>query len=306
MGMHHRMHHARGGIDRRQARPTLLCLFGQFIMGDTLMPEMRAATTFGRADDVIAGMREAGVVVPLRADIGDAVATVVGEAKDMRVAIRRGGMDAVRAVEVAPAPPAACAQKRVVPDLGRVAKHQKPALRHLDLQRIQHIARRGGLGGKINAGDLGADGLQRGDMTAMRLYRGCAVRVERGEFRVIGGQWAPPLSAQDIGDGPPSLKGLALLVAGSACATAPHSAAICRVSASSGFSRCTRQVQRSSEVKLAGSPCSSSTSACSFETKPGVLSPSLSAISSRMPQNDFSSRMLVLWPFRRMLRVSSV
>src|SRR6056297_3388160 len=121
MGMHHRVHHARGGIDRRQARPTLLCLFGQFIMGDTLMPEMRAATTFGRADDVIAGMREGGgdeaaVVMPLRADIGDAVATVVGEAKDMRVAIRRGGMDAVRAVEVAPAPPAACAQKRVVPD----------------------------------------------------------------------------------------------------------------------------------------------------------------------------------------------
>src|SRR6056297_1405753 len=311
MDMHHRMHDARGGIDRRQPRPTLSCLLGQRVTRDTLMREMRAAAALGRADDVITGMREGGgdetaIVVPLRADIGDAVAAIIGQAKDMRIAIRRGGVDTVRAVQLAPAPPAACAQKRLMPDLGRVAKHHKATLRHFHFQRIQHLARRGCLGGKINAADLRADRLQRGNAAAERFDCGCAVRVERGEFRVITGQWAPPLSVQDIGDGPPSLKGSVRSAAGDARQGAPHSAAICRVSASSGVSRCTRQVQRSSEVKLAGSPCNSSTSACSFETKPGVLSPSLAAISSRMIQNDFSSRMLVLWPFRRMRRVSNV
>src|SRR6056297_2034109 len=84
-----------------------------------------------------------------------------------------------------------------------------------------------------------------------------------------------------------------------------YSAAIWARGAGRSRSRCTRQVQRKRAVKFFGSPLSSSTSPCSFETKAGVERPSPSAISSRMAQKDFSSRMLVLWPFRRIRRVSS-
>src|SRR6056297_1943058 len=84
-----------------------------------------------------------------------------------------------------------------------------------------------------------------------------------------------------------------------------HSAAIRAPGAGRSRSRCTRQVQRRRAVKFFGSPFSSSTSPCSLETKAGVDRPSPSAISSRMAQKDFSSRMLVLWPFRRIRRVSS-
>ena len=55
-----------------------------------------------------------------------------------------------------------------------------------------------------------------------------------------------------------------------------------------------RQAQRTKDVKFEGSPRNSSTSAWSVDKKQGVLIPSRSAIWSKMSQNAFSNRILVL------------
>ena len=64
-----------------------------------------------------------------------------------------------------------------------------------------------------------------------------------------------------------------------------------------------KQAHLRREVKLAGSPRRSRTSAWRVEMKKGVVTPSRRAISSKVAQNAFSSRIEVLCPFRRRRRV---
>lgn len=72
----------RSGIDGGQTAPEFLALFRQSLIGSALVSKIRTATIFRRSDYVVPGVGEgvrveAAIVVPLGANPGNPVTTVV-------------------------------------------------------------------------------------------------------------------------------------------------------------------------------------------------------------------------------------
>ena len=158
---------------------------------------MCAAAVLGRPDDVIARMRKRGwqktaVVVPLRPDIRDAVALVVGQAKDVAVAAGSPGMNAMSAVQLPPAPEAAGAQEFFRLELRVVLEDKKAAMRHFAFQRVDDLGRRRVRGGEIDPRDLCADGIERGDLATEFLDDASARRRDRWKLRCGSRQGSSP------------------------------------------------------------------------------------------------------------------
>lgn len=110
----------------------------------------------------------------------------------MRIGVRRCRVQPVGAVQVPSTPPTACAQEIFVVDFMVILEHQKPALRHLLFQRLQHLVRRGRLCAQVNAADLRANRLKRGDLPAKGLNNGHMVGVQCGNCPMVFRQCAPP------------------------------------------------------------------------------------------------------------------
>src|SRR6056297_2625446 len=188
MLMYQRMHNAGGGIHGGQAAPAFLSVLWQCLEGEALMREMRAAALLGRANDVIAGMgkrggQETAVIMPLRPDIGYAVTVIIGKAKDMAVATGRLRMDAVGTVQLAAAPPTTGTQEILGLQLHLVLEDEKTALRHFTFQSLKDFGWGRILGGKVHPGDLRANRIESGQLTAIFFNDVGARRVYRWKFR---------------------------------------------------------------------------------------------------------------------------
>ena len=97
--VYHGMYGPGGGIHRSKTAPEGLTLGRQGVMGRALMSKAGTAAVLGRADDVVAGVRErigieAAVVMPLRPDAGNAVTAIVRQPEDVPVANGRGPLSA--------------------------------------------------------------------------------------------------------------------------------------------------------------------------------------------------------------------